>query len=677
MTAALGEMPHWKLSVIPQTIERYMVLTAEFKVGEIALDNGKKRPLNFTLQFLDSMQFVGCSLESMMRVMQKSDCAHTFAMQRTRPMLSDDTLMSKGVFPYDFVRRESDLQEAAFPSQDAFHNFLTDTACSDADYARAVRAWNEFGASSLGDYMMGYLEMDIRQLADIFESYRRLSLSDDGLDPVHYISCPGMSFDSALKCANAELELLTDNEMYRMFERGIRGGMTFTNLHHVSADNDTFLLPVDANNLYGQALSMPLPVGDFRWVDEQELQLNWSEDSVLALDDDDEFAFLFELDLVYPTDIHRRTEELPLAPEKLTIAFEDFPAFMQQLWRQMNGDRKYRGTSKLMLTCRDKLQYVVHSRLLKFYLRQGLRIQRFHRAIQFRQAAFFGENIQRNSSRRAQAIDEFKKSYYKSKNNSLFGKTMENVRKRHSVRICTDNHQAEVLSSNPRLKDFFLVNDKLSVFQLGKETVVLNRPVYMGQCVLDLSKLVMYELLYEKLIPTVTSLGGSLQLCGGDTDSFFLCVRNVDVERQLLPRMQADGLLDASNYPPQHELYSTKHKAQLGCVKDESAGVRFKEWLLLRPKLYSFKSHQGQYGCKKAAKGIQRAALRKLISHDDFVSAYENLCEMDVRVRRIMSKRHQLYTIQQQKRALTVWEDKRAWIAANVSLPFGHVALSQ
>jgi hypothetical protein len=179
--------------------------------------------------------------------------------------------------------------------------------------------------------------------------------------------------------------------------------------------------------------------------------------------------------------------------------------------------------------------------MLKYYLSQGMRIQRFHRGIEFQQAAFFAEYIQRNSAKRAQASNDFSKSYYKAKNNSLFGTTMENVRKRHTVRICTCSHQAEVLASKPRLKEFFIINRQLSIFQLGKESVTLNCPVYMGQCVLDLSKLVMYELLYQKLIPTVRSVDGSLQLCGVDTDSLFLCVRNADVERCLLPRMLEDG----------------------------------------------------------------------------------------------------------------------------------------
>jgi hypothetical protein len=120
--------------------------------------------------------------------------------------------------------------------------------------------------------------------------------------------------------------------MYRMFERGIRGGMTFTNVHHVVADDDAFLLPVDANNLHGHALSLPLPVGKFRWLSEQELEMEWSEAAVPGLPDDGEVGHLFEVDLVYPPSIHEQTEELPLAPEKLTGKYEEFPPYMQQLW---------------------------------------------------------------------------------------------------------------------------------------------------------------------------------------------------------------------------------------------------------------------------------------------------------------------------------------------------------
>lgn len=681
-STALHKMTHWKLSVIPKTNERYLTLKAEFQVGEVTLPSGQKRRLNFTIQFLDSLNFLGCSLEKVMRTLNASSCPLTLEMKQKRPLLSEDILLAKGVFPYDFAKQPANLLVTKLPPQDAFFNILTQTSCSDAEYNHAKRAWQESQVSNLGEYMMLYLEMDIRQLADAFESFRRLSLADDGLDPVHFVTAPGLSYESALKSAKYGIQLLTDGDMYRMFEGGIRGGMTFTNVHKVRSssneDDSSYLLPLDVNNLYGQALSMYLPVSDFRWVERDEL-CNWNEDTVLNLPDDGPHAYLIEADLHYPDSLHELTEELPLAPEKGSVVFDEFPEFMKQLWHQLNPEKNYATSQKLLLTCYDKKAYIAHSRILKFYLKMGIKISQFRRAIQFKQEPIFKEYIDRNSAKRSQVNSEFEKNYYKSKNNSLFGKTMENVRKRRDIRICNSEHQAEILASKPNLKEFTIIKENLSIFQLGKTSVRLDRPVYIGQCVLDLSKLIMYQLFYEQLKPRFESPSNKnarIHLLGGDTDSLFLCVKNIDVPRYMLPALVEQGLLDTSNYPPQHPLHSVKLKARLGCVKDESAGSVYEEWILLKPKLYSFKSaQQSTLADKKAAKGVQKAVVKSSITHDDYDAAFQSLNQLSVTVRRISSNHHRVFTLEQEKKALSVWEDKRAWISANVSLPFGHVNL--
>lgn len=107
-----------------------------------------------------------------------------------------------------------------------------------------------------------------------------------------------------------------------------------------------------------------------------------------------------------------------------------------------------------------------------------------------------------------------------------------------------------MLASKPNLKDFMIVNENISVFQLAKSSVQLNRPVYIGQCVLDHSKCVMYSIFYDDLKSRFESNPGSkIRLCGGDTDSLFLCLENLDVHNYVLPEMIRTGMLDTSNLP--------------------------------------------------------------------------------------------------------------------------------
>ena len=164
---------------------------------------------------------------------------------------------------------------------------------------------------------------------------------------------------------------------------------------------------------------------------------------------------------------------------------------------------------------------------------------------------------------------------------------------------------------------------------------------------------------------------------GGDTDSFFLAVeaeagmhdRDV-VQQALLPAMLNRGLLDTSNYPRNHPLFSNTLKARLGCIKDESGGEAFREWVFLRPKCYSMLTVTGD--AKKRAKGVRRNVVQRQITHANYRSSWEEEVELYANQRRIGSERHQLFTLQYRKRTLSFFEDKCAWVSANTSLPYGN-----
>lgn len=203
------------------------------------------------------------------------------------------------------------------------------------------------------------------------------------------------------------------------------------------------------------------------------------------------------------------------------------------------------------------------------------------------------------------------------------------------------------------------------------------KPIYIGQAVLDQSKWVMYNLRYCKLPQYEATYGVRFRVVAGDTDSFFLAVEadaglqlQDVVQQALLTAMSVGGLLDTSNYPQNHPLFSNAHKARLGCIKDESGGEAFKEWIFLRPKCYSLLTATGD--AKKRAKGVRRNVVQRQITHADYRSAWEMEIELYAEQRRIASELHQLYTLQYRKRTLSYFEDKRAWTGHNTSLPYGN-----
>ncbi len=148
--------------------------------------------------------------------------------------------------------------------------------------------------------------------------------------------------------------------------------------------------------------------------------------------------------------------------------------------------------------------------------------------------------------------------------------------------------------------------------------------------------------------------------------------------------MLEDGLLDTSNYAPTHHLYSTAYKARLGCIKDEGAGKLFKEWMLMSSKCYSMLTTEEHE--HKRAKGIQRCVVANELHHGDYKAIYDSCIlssssspqpkEAIREVRRFRSHLHNVDTIQQQKRALSIFEDKRAWTSLNKSVAYGHYSLT-
>ena len=684
--SGLGQMKHWQLKVISQTTEKYLGMAARFLLERYTNPKTKQeKTVYMNLRFLDSFQFMSASLDSLVRNLTPQD----LRLCRQLQFPSDDLITSKGVFPYSHFDSFDRLHETHLPSREAFRSSLTGEALPEEDYQRAQEAWRLLNCQTFRDYMSAYLKRDVYQLADVFENFRSLSLREDGLDPVYYFTAPGLTWDSAFKKTKARVELLSDQEMYEFAEKGIRGGMTFVNEHEITANcprlPDTYdaskpqvdLLYVDANNLYGHALSQKLPQHGFRWLSSDEI----SALDIVNADFTGDTGYLLEVDLTYPADVQDRTVDLPFAPEQHTVEEDMYTPFMTEQWRRLmdirygNPNKSYKAYDKLMLTHYDREKYVIHGQLLQYYLKQGLQLTKIHRAMSFYQSAFFEPYISYNSAKRQQATNSFEKDYYKLKNNALFGKTMENVRKRSNFRLCNTEEKLTTYASRPEFLYSVIFTEDLVGVKMVKEQIYLEKPVYIGQAVLELSKLEMYELRYTHLARYEQQLGGRIRVAGGDTDSFFLRIDGIDVAHDLLPRMKHDQLLDSSNYPKEHPLFSDACKARLGCIKDECEGLPCLEWILLRPKCYSMLMANNKE--KKRAKGVRRFTVGKVIRHAHYRDIFKTQTISQHKQRRIGSQLHQNYTLDYLKLTLSFWEDKRAWVSANVSLPYGNHNLTQ
>ena len=225
-------MPHWNVKVISQTPERYISLDAYTRVDQTA--NGKD--IMFKLKFIDSYQFLTSSLERLTASLDTSALRFATRVANDHPGIDRDIFYGKGVFPYGYLDSEDRLDETALsPKADFFDTLSNSLRITDEKYATVQMAFLQFNCRTFGDYMHKCLELDVRLLADVFENFRLLSISDTDLDSANFITLPQYTFSAAF--LNLKIDFLTDAEMYSRFEAGIRGGMTFVNRHFIEAKN--------------------------------------------------------------------------------------------------------------------------------------------------------------------------------------------------------------------------------------------------------------------------------------------------------------------------------------------------------------------------------------------------------------------------------------------------------
>ena len=217
--------------------------------------------------------------------------------------------------------------ETELPPRRAFYSQLNDRDITEDEYKMAQEAWTEFGCLTMKNYHDFYLTLDVTILADVFENFRAISHAAYGLDPAHYWTLPGFSWDACLKETRVDLELFEEanSNMYLFFENAVRGGVSMIAHRYAKSNNGeeidptqppSWLTYLDANNLYGWAMSQPLPTGNFRWLGEREIR-EFTPEFIQSIADDSSTGYVAEVDLVYPEELHELHNAFPLAPERL------------------------------------------------------------------------------------------------------------------------------------------------------------------------------------------------------------------------------------------------------------------------------------------------------------------------------------------------------------------------
>ena len=363
-------------------------------------------------------------------------------------------LTRKGVYPYSYMDSFDKFAETQLPPEEAFENDLSKENISEEDHTFVKELWKTFHLQNLGELHDLYMETDTLLLADVFENYRKTILKHYGLDPIHFYTAPSLSWSAGLKFTNVKLEIPNDIKMHLFFDQGLRGGISMVSHPYERANNkqmkeyydpktkQSYIMFVDANNLYGWAMSQTLPTGGFKWVQRlktdvpaltngdktmQEMEEDacfknmqeW-EENIKNLKDDSETGYMFKVDLVYPKNLHldKMHDNFPLAPEAIKIEKDMLSPYQTDLGDRL--DVSY-GSEKLCLTLRDKTNYICHYRNLKFYLKHGMKLKKIHKILQFDQSAWLKPYIDLNTQLRQAADNKFDEDQAKLMNNSFFG----------------------------------------------------------------------------------------------------------------------------------------------------------------------------------------------------------------------------------------------------------------
>ena len=595
----------------------------------------------------------GCDIEFTVKEMDEGYDIPSTTRPTNQPV-DINLLLQKGVYPYEYMDSFDRFQETELPPIGKFYSSLSDESISKNDYQHAQEVWKTFNCENLGDYHDLYLKTDVTLLADVFQTFRRTCMNAYKLDPLNYYTAPGLSWDALLKYTAIELELLTDYDQHLFIEKGMRGGISMASKRHAKANNPgvpgydpseehNHIMYYDANNLYGWAMSQPLPYSGFKWVDKPPTEPGK--------------GCILEVDLEYPAELHESHNDYPLAPERFKVKKEWLSGYQANLLE----DDNILNTEKLVPNLMDKTKYVLHYRNLQLYLSLGMKLKKIHRILEFNEAPWMEPYIRMNTEFSKKSKSAFEKDFYKLMNNSVFGKTMENLRKRVDIKVVRtcgypkEKEQLRKIIAKPNYDRAVIFSEELLALHSHKTRLKLNKPVYVGMCVLDLSKHLMYDWYYNTL---KRKYGSQCTLLYTDTDRLLVDITNPDVYADM-ESMKTH--YDFSDYPKDHQLFSEENKNPIGSkFKDECSGTPIAEYVGLRPKMYSILRADEQL--IKKAKGVKKYVITKQINFANYKDALFNQKTYSHEMNMLRSQKHQIYGLTINKTTLSPLDTKR-WTA--------------
>ena len=629
-------------------------------------------------KFLDSYQMLSGSLADLVNNLSQDEHEFSLVKQGLSLNLNEINLCTqKAAYPYEWVKSVKQLKSVVdYPPFESFYSELKGDNISKLKYEEGKKLYKTFKFKNMLEYTEFYCKLDTLLLAEVMFSFRKTIYDAFNLAIENYISLPQLSFDACLKTlSGSPIEKLHDPAMVTMLEKNIRGGVSFVNNRHekVIDDKNECMLYIDANNLYGWAQKMFLPTGNYKWVPSNKIKkLDW-----LAMKPDQLEGFIIEADLHFPKKIHRKLDNLPLAPEHETINYDSLSPFSKRIQKNLLGKaRAYRYKQvKLVTSLKRKKRYVLHYLNLQLYLKLGVKVKKIHNVMSFQQRDVLKTFINFASKMRAQSKTKFAMDLWKRLSNSLYGKFIQDVRKYSKVLFVDNEKKLGRLINNVYFKDVTKINKNVCMVHMHNEKLKLDRLYAIGFTILELSKFFMYTMWYQIIKPR---FGKNASLILTDTDSFVIKFTNHS-KPEALEKLK--DVMDFSNFPKDSSYFNDTVKKVPGYFKDEYPTGLIREAVNVRSKCYYldvkpdplFKSETKFLEPHIVCKGISHNVSCKFPIQLYKSCIYSKKSAIFSTMVRIKAKKQKIATTAVTKQTMSSGDDKRFQTCSIHSHPYGSI----
>ena len=500
------------------------------------------------IRFVDSYGFLSESLD---KLVKNLDVDVFIILKKDFPD-KWQYLNRKLAYPYQYFNSIDDYQNPVDNiKKEDFFSKLKNKYPDDDEIERTKEVIKVFDIKNGEELTKLYCKSDVILLVDVIEKFVKVFFEENGINPLYRVSLPGYTYQCALKYTDIKLQRLQDKDLILLIETNIRGGISSVmGDRYVKSDENEKILYMDPTNFYGHSMSQLLPYDEIEmWHGDPAKYWNWL-DEVLNTPNDADIGYFIEDDLKSPDNVKEKTKIFPFCPEKKKINPDKYNDYMKKI-----KPKNYTKSKKLICDWTDKKKYLIRYRMLKFYVRHGMIVEKIHEIISFKQSRWLEKYIGFNTQKRNTAKNDFEKDFFELLVIAAFGKFLENVRNRLEREVVKKDNVKKIIYQQFKLtfNGIHKSYENCDSYTFKQNQVVMDKAIYVGFAILELSKLHLYETYYDTLQPYFGQ--EKLQLHYIDTDGVILSMKTKDIIKVL---EILEDFFDFSNLDENHELYINK-----------------------------------------------------------------------------------------------------------------------